>query len=79
MKFWNWLSGKKTTISAVMMLVAGVVEHILLGIWDIADATMVATIHNSADTLTYVGMAVAGLGLGHKGVKQYTTPPQGRQ
>ena len=62
MKIWNWLDGKKTTIGAALLLLATFLSEVIVGKWHVEVSWMQPAI----ETLNWVGMAVTGLGIGHK-------------
>ena len=73
----NWtLSGWKTNAGAIVLIAAAVVDQIVVGIWGYGprmneagsciDRCWVAQL---GQTLDWVGMALGGVGLAHKGVK----------
>ncbi len=58
MSTWEWLNGKKTTIGAACLLLAGILTRL--------DITGLA---GAIDALEYVGMVFSGVGIGHKVTK----------
>ncbi len=62
---WEWLSGKKTAIGAVVLLASAVLTQVVVGIWGYTAEWVDPTIK----TLDWVGGLVATGGLLHKGVK----------
>lgn len=58
--------GYKTLIAAVCMYVAIFLTEVVVGIWDVKIEALPMVIK----TLNWTGLALGGVGLGHKGVKQ---------
>ena len=65
MKIWEALNGNKTTIGAIFLFAATVMTTVVVGIWHV-NAGWVDPL---TKTFEWVGMAVTGLGLGHKAIK----------
>lgn len=68
-KFWNWLSGKKTLIGAVLLLGSAFATQVVIGIWEYSPDWMPRMV----ETLDWVGGTIVAGGLTHKLVK----PKQG--
>lgn len=62
---WTWLSGKKTTIAAVLLVLAAFLQQVVVGQWELS----AAWIPKAVATLEWFGMILGGVGLTHKGVK----------
>lgn len=62
LQFWNYLDGKKTTIGAALLFLATFLSEVIIGKWHAEAAWLQPTI----ETLNWIGMAVTGLGIGHK-------------
>ena len=64
-KFFEFLSGKKTTIGAILLFLATFMLEVVVGKWHASADWIQPTI----ETLQWIGMALTGIGLGHKAVK----------
>lgn len=64
-KLWEFLSGKKTTIGAILLFVATFFSEVIVGKWNATAEWIQPTI----ETLSWIGMALTGIGLGHKRIK----------
>lgn len=60
--------GYKTLIAAVCMYVAVFLTEVVVGIWDVQWGTLPMVIK----TLNWIGLALGGVGFGHKAVKSST-------
>jgi len=67
---WNWLDGKKTTIGAVLLFLSTFLSEVIVSKWGVTAAWMTPSI----ETLNWLGMALTGLGLGHKALKPTVNP-----
>ena len=67
---WNYLSGKKTTIGAILLFAAAFLTEVIVGKWGVTTSWIQPTI----ETLMWIGMALTGVGLGHKAMKPTSTP-----
>ncbi|MBI1388004.1 MAG: hypothetical protein GC154_06110 [bacterium] len=63
---WNSLNNRKTNIGAGLLLAAVVMQNVA-GIWTGANAP--EWIPKAVETMNFIGSLMAGVGLGHKGVK----------
>ena len=63
-----WFNGRKTSIGAGMLFLAEILTKVVVGVWAFNPSWM----NPSIETLSYFGLALTGLGLGHKGMKAYT-------
>jgi hypothetical protein len=71
---WDWLDGRKTIIGTLVLIAAAFVDQVVIAIWYAPDpgGPLVVVPHwipKLGRSLDWVGMAVAGVGLTHKGVK----------
>lgn len=71
---WEKLDTRKTTIGAGMLISALVLEK-LAEIW--MGPTQPDWVPKLVESLEWLGGFVAGVGLGHKGVKQWKNPQGG--
>ena len=62
---WQFLSGKKTVIGASILFLATFLSEVIVGKWNVQVDWMTPLI----ETLNWLGMALTGLGLGHKAIK----------
>lgn len=62
MKLWTWFSGKKTVIGTAFLMVAAFFVQTDVG----GDAAWADKLIQAFD---YIGLAMGGVGLGHKAVK----------
>lgn len=60
-----WFDGKKTTIGAILLFIATFLSEVIVNKWDVQVDWMTPLI----ETLNWLGMALTGLGLGHKAMK----------
>ncbi len=65
MNIFEWFNGKKTIIGATILFVATFLSEIIIGKWHVTVDWMQPLI----ETLNWLGMAMTGLGLGHKAFK----------
>ena len=65
-KAWEWFNGKKTAIGATLLFIATFLSEIIVSKWDAQGGWIQPTI----ETLQWLGMALTGLGLGHKAIKE---------
>ncbi len=70
----QWLNGKKTIIGSIFLFLAVFGTEVVQGIWGIKclpEATDCAYtwLQNTIDTCSWIGMAMGGVGLIHKGIK----------
>ena len=63
----NWLNGKKTTIGCIILVIATAMTQITQ-----AAGVSSALLTQIISVLNYVGLAIGGTGLGHKGYKSTT-------
>jgi hypothetical protein len=66
---WNWFNGKKTVIGLALMGISTFLEAIVIGKWE-ATATWIPKV---IETLAWIGAALTGSGLLHKGTKAVTS------
>lgn len=62
---WTWFNGKKTIIGTIILLISAIIEQVAVGIWGIQSDWL----PKAVQTCDWIGMALGGVGLFHKGVK----------
>lgn len=75
MKWWNWLSGKKSAIGGFLFLLSWGITEILIGEWGIATAVLPKIV----GTLDKIAALITGTGGGHKAVKFIKTKLESRK
>lgn len=68
----EYFNGKKTTIGAIILFLATFLSEVIVSKWNVQVDWMQPLI----ETLNWVGMAMTGLGLGHKAMKPSEEKPQ---
>jgi len=65
MSIWNFFSGKKTVIGAIVLFVAMILTQVVVGVWHFSPSWMQSVV----DTLNWIGGVTVPMGIGHKAVK----------
>jgi len=65
---WEYFNGKKTIVGTCCLLTSAFGYQVVMGIWDIGATSYYFS--NSLNTLDWLGMALGGIGLSHKAIKQ---------
>lgn len=69
LNLWNWFNGKKTVIGLALIGIATFLSEIVVGKWEVV-ATWIPKL---IETLSWIGVALTGSGLLHKGTKAVTS------
>lgn len=70
----EWFNGKKTVIGACCLWVDALYQQVYQGIWHLPVTDWSTA---GADTASWVGLVLGGVGLSHKGVKLYRAKRNG--
>jgi hypothetical protein len=68
----KWLNGKKTIIGSTLLLASAFATQVLEGVWQMDPW---GRMNEIIMTLDWIGMALTGSGLVHKGVKARNGKP----